>query len=205
MIKFKIIAAALIAALIGLSAGKAMSAEMPSHVIKISDKHYTYNLNHELDDAKLAELIAFYKNAEPGTVLDLIIDSPGGRVSSTMNLINEMLSMKVRTSCTVKGMAASGAALTLMACGKIDVTEGSIVLFHAPFIYAKDGYYTRNPFVVEEVTTFMNNVFCFRSFVGQDTYEQYLMGHDIVYTKKGFDNIVQNSCRIKGDLKVYGH
>jgi hypothetical protein len=205
MIKFKIIVAAILAIVLGSLAGSAMSAEKPN-LRKVGDKKYEYTFHHEINDETMADLINFYKTAPEGSEITIDINSPGGHVSTTLELMELVLNAQVRTSCKVNNLAASGAAYFLMTCGKIELSDKALVLFHAPYRDTDgQGGYMRNPFIVEKFTNIMNDVICFKDFMGNTMYERYLMGHDIVFNKQGMQDVINKSCRLKGDLHVVGH
>jgi len=205
MIKFKIIVAAILAIVLGSLAGNAMSEEKPN-LRKVGDKKYEYTFHHEINDETMADLINFYETATEGTEITININSPGGSVNTTLRVMDLMLNGNIRTSCKVDRLAASGAAYILMACGKIELVDNALVLFHAPYSDVDNrGGYMRNPFIVEKFTSIMNDVICFENFLEPIMYKRYLMGHDIVFNKQGMQNVINKSCRVKGDLHVVGH
>lgn len=102
----------------------------------------TYVLAGEVLDATVAPIVEALDSTPSGRRLTLIIDSPGGAVSSGLELIEHLQNAQYRgvvIVCAVPRYAASMAAVILETCDVRLVGKQALLLFHTSSITGASG------------------------------------------------------------------
>lgn len=167
---------------------------------------FTYNLNTTIEQTNTHGLEKMLDSAKSGDVILLNINSGGGSLTTTARIVEKMRNSKAKVSCTVDKLAASGAAVILMQCNSISVGEKAMILFHTPYVPVDTAHGLlpyRELMMTSDFADYLNRNFCFRDAIGQNVYEKFLMGGDIVFKKAAFEQMLSKSCFIKGDLVLF--
>lgn len=172
---------------------------------KIDQTHFQYSFNEEIREHNYDDLIMFLKTAKPGDQLLLEINSPGGLVSTTLDIIEAMQTTNASVSCKAGEWVASGAAIVLLQCGKIELQPNTKILFHLPFM-PFNGQAIHDANTSSFYINYVDQNFCLRQSMGAGLFEKMMLGYNIVYKPDSFEPIMTNGCRIvHGNFMVVGH
>jgi ATP-dependent protease ClpP protease subunit len=105
----------------------------------------TFYIIHEIDDGEYHQKIErTLLNAKKGDRILINIDSPGGHSDMSIRISAAILKTKATVTCKVGKMAASGAAIILASCHKVEIPNDSYILFHTvrtPDIFGNPIFY----------------------------------------------------------------
>lgn len=106
--------------------------EYPFHVSEqINSKTYTIYLNQEIVEPQhYSQLIELFRNATAYDGIKVYINSPGGNLSSGIQLISAMRDSAAYIITVLDGMAMSLAPLLLLSGDEIQINEQSLLMFH---------------------------------------------------------------------------
>lgn len=106
-------------------------SKVQSKQLSLSSKEYNFFLADEVKANYLyTNFISFILNLCAEDVVNLYISSPGGLVSTSLDIINAIKKSKATFNGIVTSHACSAAASILMACDNKDVRELAYVMFH---------------------------------------------------------------------------
>lgn len=87
---------------------------------------------HEIGSPEMfADLLYVLDTASEDDVIKLTINSPGGSLSTTMQLYNAIQNANCPVIANVVGMAASGGSIVMLACNEWNVMKNAKVMVHA--------------------------------------------------------------------------
>ncbi len=99
---------------------------------QIRKTQYTFNLDENIGaPVKYRNLINCLVEAEEGDCVRLIINTSGGRLDSTMSIIQNLRETAAETVAIVSGEAYSAGSAIVLACEQVAVLPGSSFLVHS--------------------------------------------------------------------------
>lgn len=149
-------------------------------------KELNINIHEEFSPTLVGKVIPVIEQANEGDIININIDSPGGRLDSYYAILFMLNNSKATTSCTVNGQAASAAAALLVNCDIIKVAPNSTILFHLPYAQIEN-FIHRDPHVSKSFVISMNKKLNLRTLLGEEKYIDMLYGYDILISGREFN------------------
>lgn len=172
---------------------------------KTGGNTYIYHFNEPIRENNYNDLILFLQMAKPQDKLVIEINSPGGSVDTTFKVVEAMQQSNASVSCKAGDWVASGAAIILLQCGKIELQPNTLILFHLPYFPVGE-FQVRDAPTNEYYLQYVEQNFCLRSAMGEGLFNKMTMGYNVVYKASSFKPIMTNGCRIiNHDFMVIGH
>lgn len=81
------------------------------------------------------DMSAPLQDAQKGDIVNIYVNSPGGSVFAAVSMASEIkraISRGVSVNAYVDGVAASAASFLIMACDKVNMYEGTMLMVHKP-------------------------------------------------------------------------
>lgn len=96
---------------------------------------YTYAVAGDITEESAHLFVGWLNRAkrDGATSVRVDISSPGGDATAALDMTRALRASGMTSVCTVRGMAASGAALLLQGCGTRLAVSGSKLIFHRPY------------------------------------------------------------------------
>lgn len=160
-----------------------------------------YTLNGDIEQGNLYGLEDILYRADKNTTIHIDISTYGGSYTEVIKIIHAMRLSQGETSCKVDKIAASGGAIIASMCDKLEVTEGSVLVYHMVHLgYFQAGPYT-GKYSIAEVSKQMLDFIgrdCIQSlFDNDEVYESFLLGADIwLNTPEQIAGFKENSCKV---------
>lgn len=92
--------------------------------------HTIYIFDEICEPYEFAEIITLLDNAEPGDTVVFKLNTPGGRLDSTLSIIDAIASTKAHTIAEVSGDCASAGTMIALACDGLYVSEFAEFMCH---------------------------------------------------------------------------